>query len=77
LRDSGFTIRFKLAKAGGWEKNMDQSTNDKARETASSPAKKPYTAPSFRYESVFEISALACGKVQSTQSTCAHNRKAS
>jgi hypothetical protein len=56
---------------------MDQSTNDKARDTTPSPEKKPYTAPSFRFESVFEISALACGKVQSTQGGCAHSRKAS
>ena len=57
--------------------NMDKSVTDKARETAPSPAKKPYTAPSFRFEPVFEISALACGKVQATQSSCAHSRKAS
>jgi hypothetical protein len=56
---------------------MDNATNDKASETAPLPAKKPYTAPSFRFESVFEISALACGKMQATQGGCAHNRKAS
>jgi hypothetical protein len=57
--------------------HMDQSNNDKPRDIAPSPDKKPYTAPSFRFESVFEISALACGKVQSTQGGCAHSRKAS
>jgi len=56
---------------------MDKATNDNAREVAPLPAKKPYTTPSFRFESVFEISALACGKVQSTQGGCAHSRKAS
>jgi hypothetical protein len=56
---------------------MDQSTNDQARGMTPSPVKKPYTAPSFRFESVFEVSALACGKVQSTQGGCAHSRKAS
>jgi hypothetical protein len=56
---------------------MDQSTSDKIRDTAPAPAKKPYTTPSFRFEPVFEISALACGKVQSTQGGCAHSRKAS
>jgi hypothetical protein len=56
---------------------MDNSTEDKARDGAPATAKKPYTAPSFRFESVFEISALACGKVFSTQSSCAHSRKAS
>jgi hypothetical protein len=56
---------------------MDKSTKDKARDTAPSQKKKPYTAPSFRSESVFVISALACGKVQSTQSGCSGSRKAS
>jgi hypothetical protein len=37
--------------------------------------KKPYQKPARRRERVFETSALACGKVQSTQSQCAHNRK--
>ena len=50
---------------------------NKEEEKTPAPAKKPYTAPSFRYEPVFEISALACGKVQSTQGSCNHSRKAS
>ena len=54
---------------------MDKS--NKEEQKAPAPAKKPYTAPSFRYEPVFEVSALACGKVQSTQSGCNHSRKAS
>jgi hypothetical protein len=53
---------------------MDKSTE---QEKAPAPKKKPYTAPSFRYESVFEISALSCGKVQTTQQGCAGMRKAS
>ena len=56
---------------------MDNSTSDKTRKAAPSPAKKPYTAPSFRFESVFEISALSCGKVQTTQGSCAASKKAS
>ncbi len=55
---------------------MDQS-NKKEEEKIPAPAKKPYIAPSFRYEPVFEISALACGKVQSTQGGCTRSRKAS
>jgi hypothetical protein len=58
--------------------NIGNSTRDKAREAAASPAKKkPYKAPSFRFEPVFEVSALACGKVFSTQASCSHSRKAS
>jgi hypothetical protein len=39
--------------------------------------KAPYAKPAFRHESVFETSALSCGKVQSTQSGCRGNRKVS
>ena len=38
-------------------------------------ARKPYRKPAVRFERVFEVSALTCGKVQSTQASCAHNRK--
>jgi len=38
-------------------------------------ARKPYRKPAARFERVFEVSALTCGKVQSTQASCAHNKK--
>jgi hypothetical protein len=56
---------------------MEKSDRDQPRDTAPSPTKKPYTTPSFRFESVFEVSALACGKVVSTEGSCLHSRKAS
>jgi len=37
--------------------------------------KRPYQKPAFRYEQVFETMALACGKVDATQSQCNFNRK--
>jgi hypothetical protein len=37
--------------------------------------KKPYHKPAVRYERVFETRAVSCGKVQTTQAQCAHNRK--
>ncbi len=37
--------------------------------------KKAYQKPEVRYERVFETMALACGKIQTTQGQCAHNRK--
>ena len=40
-------------------------------------ARRPYHKPAVRYERVFETRALVCGKIQSTQSACAHNRKTS
>jgi hypothetical protein len=41
--------------------------------------KTPYQKPAFRYESVFETSALRCGKVNNGTAGChgANNRKAS
>lgn len=56
--------------------NNDNSTRGKAPEAAAT-TKKPYQAPAFRFEAVFEVSALACGKVHVTQASCKHSRKAS
>jgi hypothetical protein len=53
----------------------NQSSSEKTPEPAA--GKKKYTTPSLRYESVFEVSALACGKLSSTQSGCRSSRKAS
>jgi hypothetical protein len=51
---------------------------DTARQTGDAPTKKkPYKSPSFRFESVFEVSALSCGKTFATQGSCVHSRKAS
>ena len=38
------------------------------------PRKKPYLKPQFRYERVFEMQALACGKT-ATQFTCKFQTK--
>jgi len=58
--------------------NIDNSKRDNGGEAAvSSPKKKQYKAPSFRFERVFEVSALACGKVFASQGSCHHSRKAS
>jgi hypothetical protein len=56
--------------------NIDNSTRDKTREQAAL-TKKPYKPPSFRFEPVFEVAALACGKVFATQGGCHSSRKAS
>lgn len=44
---------------------------------AQGPVRKPYRKPAVRFERVFEVQALTCGKVQTTQSGCKSNRKAS
>lgn len=39
------------------------------------PTRKPYQKPAVRFERVFETRALACGKVNVRQGSCAHNRQ--
>lgn len=53
--------------------------NDPRRNGPAAPpkAKEPYVKPAFRHERVFETMALACGKINNTQSTCRTNRKLS
>jgi hypothetical protein len=55
--------------------NKDNTSDEKAPEQAG--AKKPYKTPSVRFESVFEVSALSCGKVSDTQASCKVSMKAS
>ena len=45
-----------------------------ARSDSEQPGKekKPYTKPGFRFERVFETSALACSKTPVTGSACLH-----
>jgi hypothetical protein len=53
---------------------MNDSSSDNPR---SSVSKKPYEKPSFRFEQVFVTTALSCGKINVTQSSCTHNLSAS
>lgn len=55
----------------------NNTNNDSSGKPQDSAPKKPYEAPAFRYERVFEVSALSCGKVQATQAGCHFNRKLS
>lgn len=55
----------------------EQTDRTAARLEAQPAAKKPYHKPAFRFEPVFETRALSCGKVETTQSQCAHNTKTS
>lgn len=53
------------------------ATTERPKSEQSPTGKKPYQKPAFREESLFETSALSCGKVQSTQAGCHSNRKSS
>jgi hypothetical protein len=39
--------------------------------------KRPYHKPTVRYERVFEVQALTCGKVYVTQGSCHYSRRTS
>jgi hypothetical protein len=54
---------------------MNHSSSEEPRPAAIE--KKPYEKPGFRYEQVFVTSALSCGKVTTTQSSCTNNTKVS
>ena len=54
---------------------MNHSSSEGPRPAAIE--KKPYEKPDFRYEQVFVTSALTCGKVTGTQSSCMNNTKVS
>ncbi|HEY2345781.1 MAG TPA: hypothetical protein VGH80_07850 [Xanthomonadaceae bacterium] len=45
--------------------------------TDNAGGKRPYVKPAFRHEKVFEVMALACGKVTSVAGPCHSNRKVS
>ena len=55
----------------------DTENTDSSSEQREVVVKKPYKAPSFRFQSAFEVSALSCGKISATEESCLHSRKAS
>ncbi len=57
--------------------NDSSETKTQGTPTAIGGKKKPYDTPSFRFERVFEVSALSCGKISSTQGACHSNPKKS
>jgi len=51
--------------------------NDTSEPTQSATPKKPYEKPSFRHEQVFVTTALSCGKISSTSTSCIGRTSAS
>lgn len=66
----GARVAEELSRSAPGEGSLDTKSKmtDKTPET--SPGKKPYKTPTLRFENVFEVSALSCGKLSSTQSQC-------
>jgi len=58
-------------------KNVTINDSSGSKTKTAIDKKKPYETPSFRFERVFEVSALSCGKVGSTQGSCHSNPKKS
>jgi hypothetical protein len=56
---------------------MTMNKGERSNSAQAPVQKTPYQKPAFLHESVFETSALSCGKVQSTQAGCHSNRKIS
>ncbi len=56
---------------------MTINDSSKSKTQGTIEKKKPYETPSFRFERVFEVSALSCGKVDTTQGACHANPKLS
>jgi len=51
--------------------------NEKSDPPLKEAGKKTYHPPAFRFERVFEVSSLSCGKVSTMQASCHLNTKAS
>ncbi len=50
-------------------------TEKESNRSRTGRARKPYVKPAYQREQIFETMALSCGKVQSTEGQCHHNRK--
>ena len=70
---TNFTALITISPGGYCQVGANGSSDSKPQESI--VKKKPYETPSFRFERVFEVSALSCGKMQTTQSGCHQNRK--
>ncbi len=60
-----------------WEGQLNDDINSNEKTPKPAAGKKPYKTPSLRFETVFEVSALACGKLTVSQSGCGFVQKAS
>jgi hypothetical protein len=60
-------------------KGVEPPQGEAVADSESEPTRrrKPYQKPAFRFERVFETTALSCGKMTSTQFQCRFNRKTS
>jgi len=60
-----------------WEGQLSNENISGQNSAEPADKKKPYKSPSLRFEPVFEVSALACGKIAGTSSVCNASKKVS
>jgi len=59
------------------DKPSNLSSSSGRRAGTQAAIRKPYQKPDFRFERVFEILALSCGKIYTTQAQCKYQPKLS
>jgi hypothetical protein len=60
-----------------WEEALDTTIGSTDKKSEVVTGKKPYKAPSFKFQTAFEVSALSCGKLAGTGGGCSLSKKAS
>jgi hypothetical protein len=75
MRSQIDAISTKLAEGAYYMASVTKK--DSSGEHLEAAVKEVYKAPSFRFESVFEVTALSCGKISTTQAICSKNSKVS
>jgi hypothetical protein len=63
-------LRMRPFGTESWEGSLNTNSNATEKSSEQATAKKPYKTPALRFESVFEVSALSCGKIAGTTGTC-------
>ena len=70
-------MRGKGNSIGTTIEEVTRMENPSVEKVKGAVAKRPYRKPEVRFEKVFEVMALVCGKVHHTQLSCRSSRKAS
>jgi hypothetical protein len=73
----GNLCKCNYLEAEPWEGQLNNDSNSNEKVPQPAPGKKLYKTPTLRFESVFEVSALACGKIAGTSGSCNSVPKAS
>ena len=64
---NGISFHGNILRSVGGSLDTNRAPTDKTREPETPKKKKPYNKPSFRVQTVVEVSALSCGKLYKTK----------